>query len=243
MTGGRKRQTGRRTRRPTAAEKRRAAEAQAPLEPLVEDKAKGLRIKYRRVAELIPYARNARTHSDAQVAQIAASIREFGFTNPVGLNGEDGILAGHGRVMAAALLKLDKVPCVDLAHLTEAQRRAYVVADNRIAEGASWNNELLAVEIGELEAQAFDIRLLGFAEAELDELMGRGVEPPAEGEDAAEPGRKHKRFALTEAQAATVDAAIKLAKESHAAVAGAKENATGVALAFICERFMAGRAK
>ena len=172
MAGGRKRQAGRRGKRPTAAERRRAAEAQAPLEPLVEDKAKGLRIKDRPVAELIPYARNARKHSDAQVAQIAGSIREFGFTAPVLTDGANGILAGHGRVLAAQRLKLAKVPTLDLAHLTEAQRRAYVLADNKLALNATWDKEMLAVEAGELQAMAADLNLVGFSDSELTDLLG-----------------------------------------------------------------------
>jgi hypothetical protein len=104
----------------------------------------------RRCAALIPYARNARTHSDQQVAQIAASIREFGFTNPVLIDEEDGIIAGHGRVLAAHLLGLDEVPCIILAHLTPTQRRAYVLADNKLALNAGWDLEMLSLEIGEL---------------------------------------------------------------------------------------------
>src|SRR6202035_6176537 len=103
----------------------------------------------RRYAALIPYARNARTHSDQQVAQIAASIREFGFTNPV-LIDEEGIIAGAGRVLAAHLLGLDEVPCIVLAHLTPTQRRAYVLVDNKLALNAGWDLEMLSLEIGEL---------------------------------------------------------------------------------------------
>ena len=104
----------------------------------------------RRCAALIPYARNARTHSDQQVAQIATSIREFGFTNPVLIDEEDGIIAGAGRVRAAHLLGLDEVPCIVLAHLTPMQRRAYVLADNKLALNAGWDLEMLSLEIGEL---------------------------------------------------------------------------------------------
>ncbi len=97
---------------------------------------------------LIPYARNARTHSEAQVALIAGSIREFGFNNPVLVDGENGIIAGHGRVLAARKLGLATVPVIELAHLTEAQKRAYILADNRLAEQAGWDRELLALELG-----------------------------------------------------------------------------------------------
>jgi ParB/Sulfiredoxin domain len=104
----------------------------------------------RRCAALILYARYARTHSDQQVAQIAASIREFGFTNPVLIDQDDGIIAGHGRVLAAHLLGLDEVPCIVLAHLSPTQRRAYVIADNKLALNAGWDLEMLSLEIGEI---------------------------------------------------------------------------------------------
>ncbi len=114
-------------------------------------------IDYRSVEALIPYARNARTHSEAQVALIAGSIREYGFTNPVLVDGENGIIAGHGRVMAARKLGLTRVPVIELAHLSEAQRRAYILADNKLAEQAGWDRDLLALEVGELA----DLRLEG----------------------------------------------------------------------------------
>ena len=126
----------------------------------------------RAVADLVPYARNARTHSDEQVAQIAASIREFGWTNPVLLDGESGILAGHGRVLAARKLAMGEVPCIVLAHLTEAQRRALVIADNKLALNAGWDEELLRVELAELKAAEFDLGLVGFNDAELAALGG-----------------------------------------------------------------------
>src|SRR5436190_15726862 len=124
----------------------------------------------RRCAALIPYARNARTHSDQQVAQIAASIREFGFTNPVLIDEEDGIIAGAGRVLAAHLLGLDEVPCIVLAQLTPTQRRAYVLADNKLALNAGWDLEMLSLEIGELGEAGFDLNLTSFDEFELSEL-------------------------------------------------------------------------
>ena len=110
-----------------------------------------LAIDYRPIAALIPYARNARTHSEAQVALIAGSIREYGFTNPVLVDGENGIIAGHGRVLAARKLGLASVPVIELAHLSESQKRAYVLADNRLAEQAGWDSELLALEVGRPE--------------------------------------------------------------------------------------------
>ncbi|CAB4122742.1 COG0863 DNA modification methylase [uncultured Caudovirales phage] len=145
-------------------------------------------ITYRPLADLIPYARNSRTHSDAQVAQIAASIREFGFTNPILVDGEKGIIAGHGRVMAARKIGLAEVPTIELAHLTEAQRRAYVIADNKLAENAGWDADLLKIEVADLDAVGFDLSLLGFDE---NFLAGLLVPQTAEGltdpDDVPEP--------------------------------------------------------
>jgi len=122
-------------------------------------------------ASLIPYVRNARTHSPAQVDKIAASIREFGFLNPIITDGQNGIVAGHGRVMAAQKLGLDTLPTIDAAHLTEAQRRAYMLADNRTALDAGWDNDLLKIELQDLEAEGFDLSLTGFDLGELTVLF------------------------------------------------------------------------
>lgn len=130
-----------------------------------------VQIEYRPIEALIPYARNSRTHSDAQVAQIAASIREFGWTNPVLVDGSNGIIAGHGRVLAARKLGFDQVPVIELAHLTESQKRAYVLADNKLAENAGWDDELLRIELEALQAAGFDMSLTGFADDELAALM------------------------------------------------------------------------
>ena len=125
----------------------------------------------RKVNELIPYINNSRTHSDAQVAQIAASIREFGWTNPVLIDGENGIIAGHGRLKAAMLLNMEEVPVIELSHLSETQKKAYIIADNKLAMNAGWDMELLKLEISELEDKDFNIDLLGFdpSELQLDE--------------------------------------------------------------------------
>lgn len=130
-----------------------------------------LSITYRPIGDLIPYARNARTHSEAQVALIAGSIREYGFTNPVLVDGENGIIAGHGRVMAAGKLGLATVPVIELAHLTPAQKRAYIMADNKLAEQAGWDRDLLALELGDLRDMAVDLASLGFEAGELDALF------------------------------------------------------------------------
>ena len=138
----------------------------------------------RKVAELVPYARNSRTHSEAQVAQIAASIREFGFTNPVLIDGEGGIIAGHGRVLAAQSLGLEAVPVLVLDHLTDAQRRAYILADNQLALQAGWDQELLAVELADLSAAGFDLDLIGFGDEELADLLG-DIEETERADEAA----------------------------------------------------------
>ena len=109
-----------------------------------------LKVVYRKVSDLIPYARNARTHSDEQVARIAASIKEFGWTNPILIDCESGIIAGHGRVLAARKLGLEKVPTIELSGMTDAQKRAYILADNKLALDAGWDEELLRLEFEEL---------------------------------------------------------------------------------------------
>jgi len=145
-----------------------------------------LRIEQRPVAALIPYARNARTHSDDQVALIAGSIREFGFNNPVLVDGGNGVIAGHGRLMAARKLGLEAVPVIELGHLSEAQKRAYVLADNKLAERAGWDQEMLRLEAGELEALGVDLGLLGFDAADMDALL-QGDQPDPREEETPEP--------------------------------------------------------
>jgi DNA modification methylase len=130
-----------------------------------------IKIEYRAVDALIPYARNSRTHSDAQVAQIAASIKDFGWTNPVLIDGDNGIIAGHGRLLAARKLGQDEVPTIQLAGLSDAQKRAYIIADNKLALNAGWDDELLALELGELQELGFDIELTGFSADELEDLV------------------------------------------------------------------------
>jgi hypothetical protein len=131
---------------------------------------------------LRPYARNPRTHSDEQVAQIAVSIVEFGWANPVLVASDGTVIAGHGRLEAARRLGLDAVPVVVLDHLSEAQRRAYVIADNKLALSAGWNEELLAAELHALNGEGFDLALTGFDEVELDRLMA-----PLDDTDATSP--------------------------------------------------------
>lgn len=151
------------------------------------------------VDRLIPYARNSRTHSEAQVAQIADSIREFGFTNPVLIDAEGGIIAGHGRVMGARQLGMAEVPCIRLAHLTEAQRRAYVIADNKLAMNAGWDEKLLALEMRDLMEEGYDVALTGFDLGAIDELLAAldatpegqtdpDATPPVQAEAVTKPG-------------------------------------------------------
>ena len=136
-----------------------------PAPPLAKE------IEHWPLERLIPYARNARTHSDAQVAQIAASIREFGFTNPILVDTCDGIIAGHGRLLGAQILKLEKVPVIVLDHLTETQKRAYIIADNKLAENAGWDENALQIELAELHADGFAMDLIGFDDEELARLL------------------------------------------------------------------------
>lgn len=134
------------------------------------------------VANLIPFAKNSRTHSDAQVAQIAGSIREFGFTNPILIDEQNGVIAGHGRLLAARKLNLDEVPCIRLEGLTDAQKRAYVIADNKIALNAGWDEKLLALELQELSDLGFSLDSTGFTSEEvaalsMDDIQSATEEP------------------------------------------------------------------
>lgn len=135
----------------------------------------GMRIENLNVESLVPYARNAKTHDDAQIADIAGSIREFGFNNPVLIDKDGGIIAGHGRVLAARRLGMDTLPCIRLGHLTENQKRAYILADNRLAEkGGGWDNELLKIELESIdfaEFADFTMDSFGFDMAEIEKMI------------------------------------------------------------------------
>jgi DNA modification methylase len=130
-----------------------------------------MEIKQVSIASLIPYINNSRTHSDEQIAQIAASIKEFGWTNPILVDGDNGIIAGHGRLSAARKLGMDTVPVIELSHLTKAQKKALIIADNKLALNAGWNNNLLTIELNELLADNFALDILGFDKDELDALL------------------------------------------------------------------------
>jgi len=146
-----------------------------------------LSIDYRPIESLIPYARNARTHSEEQIASIAASIREFGFNNPILVDGQRGVIAGHGRILAARKLEMTQVPVIELAHLTETQKRAFILAENKLAERAGWDDELLSLELAELDASGVDLALTGFDDGEIDALLAKaGGDVPAPDDEAAE---------------------------------------------------------
>jgi ParB-like chromosome segregation protein Spo0J len=127
-----------------------------------------IEVVYKNIDELIPYINNSRTHSDAQVAQIAASIKEFGWTNPVLMDGDNGIIAGHGRVLAARKLGQTEIPVIELEHLNDVQKRAYIIADNKLALNAGWDEDLLALELKDIENLGFDLSIIGFDEAEIN---------------------------------------------------------------------------
>jgi hypothetical protein len=137
-----------------------------------------MKIRQMSPADLIPYERNPRVHSGHQIEQIARSIKEFGFNNPILIDSEKGIIAGHGRLEAARTLGLKTVPVLELSHLTDAQKRAYIIADNKIALNSDWDYELLKEELQSLEADGFQIDLTGFSDAEFAAMMGQAVTDP-----------------------------------------------------------------
>ena len=147
---------------------------------------RGLAVSYRPIDGLRPYERNARTHSAEQINQIVASIKEFGFTSPILVDGANGVIAGHGRLAAARKLGMTEVPVIELAGLSEAQRRAYVIADNKLALNAGWDEELLRLELGELKGLGVDLGLTGFGELELEKLL-LGTDGDGDPDEAPEP--------------------------------------------------------
>jgi ParB-like chromosome segregation protein Spo0J len=154
-----------------------------------------MKIETLKTADLIPYARNSRTHDDFQIQQIAGSIREFGFTNPVLIDADNGIIAGHGRVMAAGKLGMEKVPCIRLGHLTETQKRAYIIADNKLALNSGWDEEMLGLELSDLREADFDLGLMGFNAEEIEAALNPD-EPDPEGVESPE-GNFPEQYAVT----------------------------------------------
>jgi len=198
-----------------------------------------LKIEQRKVADLIPYAANSRTHSDAQVAQIAASIKEFGWTNPILVDGEDTLIAGHGRLLAARKLNMDKVPVIVLNHLTKAQQRALVIADNQLALNAGWDMDMLENEIRDLADNDFDLDLLGFSDEELDRMLAEvdAIDLPELADGDRDPFQQ-MTFTLHDEQAEQVKEAIEAAKAMGPFIDSPNENGNGNALARICETFL-----
>jgi ParB-like chromosome segregation protein Spo0J len=195
------------------------------------------------IDKLIPYARNARTHSDEQISQLAASIKEWGWTTPVLVDEQGGIIAGHGRTLAAQRLQMTEVPVMVAKGWSEAKKRAYVITDNRLALNAGWDNEMLRLELGDLQGMDFDLDLTGFtaeeiaaiqfdddAEAEMPELRDGDKEP-----------FQQKTFTLHDEQAEVVDNAITLARTNPLSDTGLNENTNGNALALICHQWLEAR--
>lgn len=199
-----------------------------------------MQVEHRKVSDLVPDANNARTHSAAQVAQIVASIQEFGWTNPVLVDGSNGILAGHGRVMAALKMGQETVPVIELAHLTETQRRAYILADNKLALNAGWDDELLRIELDALQELGVDLELIGFDYDEV-EALSIDCDPldmmPVLREGDREPFRQIS-FVLHDEQAEQVERAISVAKKMGPFGDTQNENSNGNAIARICEIFL-----
>ena len=192
--------------------------------------------------KLIPYARNAKKHDEAQVALIAGSIRQFGFNNPILIAEDNGIVAGHGRVLAAMKLGLAEVPCIRLSHLDENQRRAYILADNRLAElGGGWDLEMLREEMAEIDRESmleFDIGGLDF-----DEMLGEFSVSEADAPDLPGGDRNPFRqitFTVHDEQFEEIMSAIGKAKSEGGGVSAVNENSNGNALAWICGRFNRG---
>ncbi|MEJ9960929.1 ParB/Srx family N-terminal domain-containing protein [Escherichia albertii] len=167
-----------------------------------------LKIEYLPVGKLLRYAKNSRTHSDEQVEQLVNSIRKFGFTNPVLIDEKNELIAGHGRLAAAEILEMDKVPAIRLSNLAEKQKKAYRIADNKLALNAGWDMQLLAEEVKELMDDDFDIDLLGFNDAELDEMLSD--EQPKEEDDNSSPVVQIKYLAIDKERIPATDMEIAL---------------------------------
>jgi ParB family chromosome partitioning protein len=197
-----------------------------------------LKIETRPVAKLLPYVSNSRTHSDAQVAQIAASIKEFGWTNPILIDGDNTIIAGHGRLLAARKLGMESVPAIVLDHLSKAQQRALVIADNQLALNAGWDMAMLAAELAELDDAKFDLELLGFDAGLINELLGPVDEVGLpELKDGDRDPFQQMTFTLHDDQAEEVKEAIERAK-AMGPFDSQNENGNGNAIARICETFL-----
>lgn len=195
-----------------------------------------MEIVNKKINDLIPYVNNTRTHSDEQVSQICSSIREFGFTNPILLDEKDGIIAGHGRLMAAKKLNMEEVPTITLKGLTETQIKAYIIADNKLALNAGWDEDLLQLELISLDEMGFDYSKLGFDFDFNMEDVDEDFEPDLPTGDR-EPIR-NMTFTVSDEQHEIIEECLKLAKEFPLQdPAGINENSNGNALYYICEVF------
>ena len=192
-----------------------------------------------KTADLIPYANNSRTHSEEQIKQIASSIKEFGFTSPVLIDEQGGIIAGHGRVMAAALLDLKEIPAIVLAGLTEAQKKAYIIADNQLPLNAGWDLDMLRLEVETLQELDFDLTLLGFDTDIITKLLDVESEMPVLPDGERDPFQQ-KTFTLHDEQAALIDDAMTKARTNPCIDTGLNENSNGNAIAWICEQYLNG---
>ena len=193
----------------------------------------------RNIDDLIPYANNSRTHSEEQTNQVASSIKEFGFTNPILIDDQGGIIAGHGRVLAAKKLGLKELPCVELVGLTESQKKAYVIADNQLALNSGWDLDSLRLEVETLQEMDFNLDLLGFDEKVLDQLLDIDCELPDLPDGDRDPFQQ-KTFTLHDEQACLIEDAITKAKTDPRIDTGMNENSNGNAIAWICEQFLTG---
>lgn len=189
------------------------------------------------IDELTPYEHNARTHSEAQLKQLANSIKEFGFTNPILIDENNKIIAGHGRVEAAKLIQLTHIPCLRITWLTEVAKRAYVLADNKLALNADWDENLLERELDALLQEGFNLPLTGFSLQELSEILY--IDDDAPESTASEPAQfKKMDFFLHQDQANLVEDALLRARAEPAIDTGINENNTANALHYICEFFL-----
>jgi len=190
------------------------------------------------IGDLIPYVNNSRTHDEEQVTQLASSMKEFGFTNPVLIDEQDGLIAGHGRVLAAKRLGLEEIPAIIVDGLTEAQKKALVIADNQLALNADWDMEKLRIEVETLDELDFNLDILGLdnldalrfdsdCEAELPDLASGDKEP-----------YQQKTFTLHDEQASIVEDAVTLARTNPLADTGINENSNGNAIALICQQWL-----
>jgi hypothetical protein len=197
-----------------------------------------MKIETIKTEALVPYARNAKKHDEAQVAKIAGSIKEYGFCNPVLIDKDNGIIAGHGRVMAAQKLGLESVPCIRLGHLTDAQKRAYILADNRLAEiGGGWDMEMLKLELEELDIPLEDI---GFGAGFFEDIFQADEVDPPELKDGDRQPFRQITFTVHDEQFEEIEHAMSKAKTEGGAESAVNENSNGNALAFICGRFLHG---